>query len=313
MLFKTDFIKAAFSRRPRKTPCLPPLGVDISASAVHTLQLNADGTHILGWNEAPIAEGAVVSGRIIQATPVTTALRTACTPEHGHFSRSARIALPTQALLRQPLTLPDDLSPRDADLLALDAAAQLLRQPREAVYYEYFRDEGQDSSTLLAVRRDNIDERTRVLGEAGLVCATVDIEHYALLAGLATQIEDLENRSFCMTIAVLDLSGTALQILVLRENMLYQAGQLLVSLDQASIVAGVERLVQQYRMTYLSIDIERLIVEGMPEMIAQLTEAIGVESIAADPFMGLTPPPHGLPSADGWARACGLARRAVPC
>jgi hypothetical protein len=95
--------------------------------------------------------------------------------------------------------------------------------------------------------------------------------------------------------------------------MLYQAGQLLVSLDQASIVAGVERLVQQYRMTYLSIDIERLIVEGMPEMIAQLTEAIGVESIAADPFMGLTPPPHGLPSADGWARACGLARRAVPC
>lgn len=288
------------------------MGVDISASAVRALQLDAMGSTIRAWGEAPLREGAIAGGRIVQAAPVVAALQMV-REGMGRICHEARIAIPSTAVLQQKLDLATDLSPRDIDLLAWDAAAQLVRQPREAVYHDYFRDAADAPYTLLAARRDNVDERVTVLHDAGLRCSAADVDQYALLAGLATQIKDIENRLFCMTIAVLDLSGSALQILVLRENLLYQAEQFLGSLDRAAVIAGVERLVQQYRAAYFSVDIEVLIVEGMPEMIAPLSEALGIEAVAADPFLGLTPPSQGLPPADGWARACGLAKRALPC
>lgn len=304
-------LRTAFRRdawHARSASGIPPLGVDISASAVRALQLDTTGTLIRGWGVAELPAGAVAGGRVVQPDAVSAALRTALEPipQHDH---EIRIALPSKAVLQQKIDLPDSLSSRDADLLARDAAAQLTRQPREAVLHDYFREGAEGPYTLMAARRENVDERIAALTAAGIRCNAVDVEQYALLAGLANQIKDIEERLFCMTLAVVDLSGDALQILVLRENMLYQAEQFVTGRDPAALISGVDRLVQQYRAAYFSVDIEILIIEGMPEMVDRLSEALGIEAVAAAPFMGLTPPPQGLPPADGWARACGLARR----
>lgn len=170
----------------RRSPSL--IGLDIGSSAIKAVELEATrrGYRVAAAGSAPLEEGAIVDGVIVEGDAVAEAIRVACASRRFRARNVAAAVGGGSALIRK-IRVPrmsdseldesihwefDQHVPFDVEEVALDYRV-LDTTPDE---------EHRDTMDVLlvAAKKDRIVERTRVIERAGLAAAVIDIDALAL-------------------------------------------------------------------------------------------------------------------------------------
>ena len=170
----------------RRSPSL--IGLDIGSSAIKAVELEATrkGYRVAAAGSAPLEEGAIVDGVIVDGDAVAEAIRAACASRRFRARTVAAAVGGGSALIRR-IRVPrmsdseldesvhwefDQHVPFDVEEVALDYRV-LDTAPDE---------ERRDTMDVLlvAAKKDRIVERTRVIERAGLAAAVIDIDALAL-------------------------------------------------------------------------------------------------------------------------------------
>lgn len=167
----------------------PVLGIDIGASAIHLVELAAPGWPLQVRHVAsePLPAGTLRDACIAQPEAAAEALQRALRSS-GTRLRDAALALPSGAVMKKRVSLPDLLHEDDLEAEVDAEAAAGLPFPREEIGIDYAvlgpsaGQPGYVDVMLVAARRERIDERVDLATAAGLRPRIVGLESEALMA-----------------------------------------------------------------------------------------------------------------------------------
>jgi len=161
------------------------IGVDLSASAVKTLELSGSIEVPLIEQSVivPLAEGAMVDNALVNFDGVAQALRAAISQHHGGAKRLA-FALPDAVVMMKTVTLAALESEREFEELVLMEAARFVPFPLEEVALDWeITGPGHLEETvevfIVAARRDRVDELVALADAVGVEPAVVDVASLA--------------------------------------------------------------------------------------------------------------------------------------
>lgn len=161
------------------------IGVDLSASAVKTLELSGSVEVPLIEQSVivPLAEGAMVDNALVNFEAVTQALRTAISQHHGGVKRLA-FALTDAVVMMKTVTLAALESEHEFEELVMMEAARFVPFPLEEVALDWqIMGPGHLEETvevfIVATRRDRVDELVALADAVGAEPAVVDVASLA--------------------------------------------------------------------------------------------------------------------------------------
>lgn len=161
------------------------IGVDLSASAVKTLELSGSVEVPLIEQSVivPLAEGAMVDNALVNFEAVTQALRTAISQHHGGVKRLA-FALTDAVVMMKTVTLAALESEHEFEELVMMEAARFVPFPLEEVALDWqIMGPGHLEETvevfIVAARRDRVDELVALADAVGAEPAVVDVASLA--------------------------------------------------------------------------------------------------------------------------------------
>ena len=172
------------------------IGVDLSASAVKTLELSGSIEVPLIEQSVivPLAEGAMVDNALVNFDGVAQALRAAISQHHGGAKRLA-FALPDAVVMMKTVTLAALESEREFEELVLMEAARFVPFPLEEVALDWeITGPGHLEETvevfIVAARRDRVDELVALADAVGVEPAVVDVASLAWQRALVRGSEE---------------------------------------------------------------------------------------------------------------------------
>lgn len=323
---------------------VPLLGIDISPAGIRIIELSQlrDGWRVEHFCRRALPHGAIREGSIVNPDQVAEALADAIR-ECGSRLRHAALALPSGLVIRKILNLPDDLSDDELELQVEADAAQSLPFALDELSLD-FGVIGPSAAApesmevlLVAARREKIDERLSLVKAAGIRPLIVDVESQAFIAAMALQ-QAADQEQPQGSSALLHVGRDTSQFTVFNRELVVFERELAVGLHKfeqevsrhpeqanaaldafhAVICQEIRRAQQLYATTAEHEEIARLVLAGPAEKLSRLPAAImeklGLSSLLANPFKGMTCSPavdQGVLHADASAClvACGLAMR----
>ncbi len=165
----------------------PLVGVDISSSSIHVVELAQD--KLGGWvlercARTSLLGGWVEEGKMQCANEVAHALKRLLT-QCGTRTKHAAVALPQSCVITKKIILPGCLSASELEVQVEAEASQYLPFPLDEVSLDFCVmgtnvDNTADVDVLLvATRKEKVQERRDVVAMAGLAPVVVDVESYA--------------------------------------------------------------------------------------------------------------------------------------
>ncbi|PMR76149.1 type IV pilus assembly protein PilM [Billgrantia endophytica] len=192
------------------------IGVDITSETIKLIELRQAGSHhqIDSYAVAPLREGAVVERRIRDMDDVADALRRAVERARPS-SKHTVAAVPGSAVITKTLTLPASLNDDEIEARIRLESDKHIPFPFSQVAFDFQRlghdspHAGQQDVLLTACRRQDVDQLTEALTQAGLTPAAVDVETFAMeraFKELRHQLPPVGTGEDC--IALVDIGAT---------------------------------------------------------------------------------------------------------
>lgn len=280
----------------------PVLGVDIGAAGIHLVELAAPGWPLKIRHVAsePLPQGALRDTGIAQPEVVGEVLRRVLRAS-GSRLRDAALALPSAAVMKQVLSLPDHLHEDELEAEVDAEAGASLPFPREELGMDFVRlgptsgQPGYVDVMLVAARRERIDERIELALSAGLRPRIIDLESHALGAAIGLA-EATRTRDAARPVAVLAIEADRSRCLFLiGDTLLYERelGQLPPRNDADAcelLCQEFNRVVQLFCASTTHLAPVHLYLLGQlpPGLSSALAQASGIGITVPDPLLGMT-------------------------
>lgn len=214
----------------------PLLGIDIVASGIRVIELAQSGKRVQVEHYAieALPHGALRDDSILQFDQVADALRRAL-KKSGSRCRTAALALPSGSVISKTLSLPANLSEAEIDLQIEVEASQSLPFALDEISLDYgvigpsATTPGANEISLVAARKDKINERLALAEAAGIKPVVMDIEAHAARAAMANVLmrdtgllrDDIALER--QTVALLQIGSETSSLTVLQgQRMLYE-------------------------------------------------------------------------------------------
>lgn len=238
-----QLIKKLF-RRP-----LPPLlGLDISTSGVRLLGLDATARGVLVrfCAQAPLPQGAVAEGVVVDTDVVSRAVADAVRRAGGK-RHDVALAVPGSQVISRQIAMPVDFSDADIEQQITLESDQYIPYPIDDVYFDFVvlgpnaRNPQTADVLLIVARSEVVDRRLDVVTGAGLQAAVVDVEAYALESAFALIAPQLPATARSGMTAMVDIGASHTTLNVM------QGGATVFTREQSF---GGEQLLQQIQDRY---------------------------------------------------------------
>ena len=174
-----------------------PIGLDIGSSAVRAVQLEqrrGDTLTLTRYGEVPLPPGAVVDGDVVEPTVVAEALRELW-GRAGLRQRAVAVGLASQRVTVRQIDLPELPDAELADAVRLQAQDQLPIPVDQALLdhvvverYVVGDDRRNVRVLLVAAEREMVDRLLTAVTVAKLRPVVVDLDAFALIRSLATDL-----------------------------------------------------------------------------------------------------------------------------
>lgn len=302
------------------------LGVDLNAASVNLVELSRrkTGFYLKGFAKIPLPPDAIVAHTIQDSAAVSAALKLALTEVQTSTTHAA-IALPATLVISK--TLQVDATLRDEELEAymqLEVAASI-PYPVDEVYRDFCvlgldeKDLSKATILLVAARRQSVDSRIRVLKDAGLHVAYVEVQSFVL----ERMVNYLNSLQFMgKTIAVVEINAPTVTFNVVHNGYaIYsreEPGINLGALEIESLLPLLRRFIQWFLSSGYSESIDKILFMDAKGYLAdgydRMTESLSIPCTVMDPFqnMPLSISPLPLPVVkSSLSIACGLALRGI--
>lgn len=209
------------------------IGLDISSTSVKLVELSrvGDGYQVESFAVKPLPSGAVVEKNINNVELVADTIRQVVTMAKPK-TKDAAVAVAGSAVITKEIDMPVGLTDEALESQITIEADQYIPFPLDEVALDFEvqgqKDEesGQMQVLLAACRRENIESRTEVLEQAGLMPKVVDIEAYTLerISPLVVNDWDIEGSQY---VAIMDIGATVTTLSVLHNyQIIYTREQL---------------------------------------------------------------------------------------
>ena len=315
----------------------PVLGIDVSPGAIRIMELVREGK---GLRVAHVAQeslppGALRDGGFAQMDLLTESLRRGL-KSSGTRLRTAAMALPSGAIIKKMLTLPESLYEEELEMQVETEASQALPFPIDEISLDFAivgpssTNDGYVDVMLVAARKERIDERITLAEAAGLRPLVIDLESQVTTAAL-TLVESQARLDRNQPVALLQLGSEGSHCAVMLNDLVIFERDLGLSLprsDQEKSRAAVEslkeslcqelmRALQLFATSTPYAGVARVYIAGSTQMMGAdlasfVHRRVGMEVSLPDPFAGMHLPPadiHLHENSPAWLVACGLALR----
>jgi type IV pilus assembly protein PilM len=208
------------------------LGVDISATAVKVLQLQAMGSgyQISAYASTPLNKGVLVNGVIENLPGVVDALER-CLTRAGVHAKHVALAMPTQAVTTRVLVFPAEY-PEQYIYEQIEADAHLhIPFPLEEVRFDFTKIGPNKNPVdvdvlLVAARREQVDGRINAVESVGLLVDIVDIESHCIQRCVAQYATSMPKQGKGLVLAHFDIGASTTTLTVVQDDeILFQREQ----------------------------------------------------------------------------------------
>jgi type IV pilus assembly protein PilM len=202
----------------------PVLGVDISSSSVKLLELSQHGGQfrVESYAVQALPPNAVVEKNITEVDGVREAVESVVKRSKTKL-KAVAVAVAGSAVITKVIDMPGGQSDDVLEEQILDQADQYIPYPLDEVALDFEVLGEAETGTeqvevlLAACRRENVDMRVEVLGEAGLIPKVVDIEAYCMERAFNLVADSLEDHGDQL-VAVVDIGSSVTTMSVLLEG-----------------------------------------------------------------------------------------------
>lgn len=202
------------------------LGMDISASAVKLVELNANGKNgyrLDRYAVEVLPKDAVTDGNISDLDKVAECVRKAW-QSLKTTTRNVALALPTSAVITRKIIVPNDLHEEELASQVENEAGQYIPFAIEEVNLDYqvigpapnMPDELE--VFIAASKRDRVDDRVAVAEAAGLKALVMDTEGLAAQSAYELVRARLPDEGKDKLVALIDVGATTLRLSVLKND-----------------------------------------------------------------------------------------------
>jgi type IV pilus assembly protein PilM len=223
------------------------IGLDISSTSVKLVELSTNGAgyQVESFAIKPLPKGAVVEKNINDVDAVAETIRQVISQARSK-SKDAAVAVAGSAVITKIINMPAGLSDDALESQITIDADQYIPFPLDevAIDFEVLGQEDEESGQmqvlLAACRRENIELRTEVLEQSGLIPKVVDIEAYAIERISPFIVGDWEVDGDQL-VAIIDVGATVTTLSVL------QGGQTIYTREQ---LFGGNNLTEEIQRRY---------------------------------------------------------------
>lgn len=203
----------------------PLLGLDISSTAVKLLELSQSGSRyrVESYAVEPLPLNSVIEKTISDVEAVGEAIKRAV-KRSGTKTKNAAVAVAGSAVITKVISMPASLTDEDmASQIELEAD-QYIPYPLEEVNIDFEvigksdNDDERIDVLLAASRSENVDVRIAACEIGGLKAAVVDVEAYAMENAAELLADELPEKGFGKTVAIIDIGATMTTLSVLHDN-----------------------------------------------------------------------------------------------
>jgi len=321
-------ISSLLGRRPAST-----LGLDIGTSSLKLVEIESRGRtkRLKHCERASLGSGWVVDGRIENPHEVSVAIR--CLIEKtGTKTRQVALALPASAVITRQVFIPTGLTELETEQQVEMESRQSIGFPLEELYVDFCADgvlshrPDKVAIQIVGTRRERIED-LRTLGDrSGLEPVVVEIQTASLSRAMARVLRWAPPSSADAIYLLLKWGTSSVSTQAFQNfEPIYLHSQLCTPSQHPhktdSLVQDIKNGLQQFlgspqsgRVAGLYLAGGIALTDGISEQAAQATQ---IPCYLLDPFAGLALH-QGLDrqavrkDAAHYARACGLALRALP-
>ena len=321
-------ISSLLGRRPAST-----LGLDIGTSSLKLVEIESRGsTKLLKHCErAPLDHGWVVDGRIENPHEVSLAIR-GLIDKTGIKTRQVALALPSSAVITRQVFIPTGLTELETEQQVEMEARQSIGFPLEELYVDFCA-EGVLSDwpdkvaiQIVGTRRERIEDLRALCDHSGLEPVVVEIQTASLSRSMARVLRRAPSSSVGAIYLLLKWGTSTVSTQAFQNcETIYlhsqTASQSQHPHNTEALLQDIENGLQQFLGSPQSGRVEGLYLAGGMSLTdgisEQATQATQIPCCVLDPFEGLALH-QGLDrqavrkDAAHYARACGLALRALP-
>ena len=203
----------------------PILGIDISSTSVKILELSRSGGRyrVESYGVEPLPPGAVVENHIHEVEVVGDAIRRVVNRSKTK-AKQAAVAVAGSAVITKTIEMSSALSENELESQISVEADQYIPYSLDEVALD-FEVQGPSKSNpemsqvlLAACRSENVELREDVCDLAGLECAVIDVEAYAMERAFELVTGQLKGNTNELTVAIVDIGATMTTLSVLSEG-----------------------------------------------------------------------------------------------
>jgi type IV pilus assembly protein PilM len=321
-------ISSLLGRRPAST-----LGLDIGTSSLKLVEIESRGRtkRLKHCERASLGSGWVVDGRIENPHEVSVAIR-GLIEKTGTKTRQVALALPASAVITRQVFIPTGLTELETEQQVEMESRQSIGFPLEELYVDFCADgvlshrPDKVAIQIVGTRRERIEDLQALCDRSGLEPVVVEIQTASLSRAMARVLRWAPPSSAGGIYLLLKWSASSVSTQAFQNfEPIYLHYQLCTPSQHPhktdSLVQDIKNGLQQFlgspqsgRVAGLYLAGGIALTDGISEQAAQATQ---IPCYLLDPFAGLALH-QGLDrqavrkDAAHYARACGLALRALP-
>jgi type IV pilus assembly protein PilM len=223
----SEFNEKLFASLDFLKPKDPPLiGLDISASAVKMVEIEAAGKgayRVERYVIEPLPKDSVVDGNIANFDAVSEALKV-CWKRMGTRIKNVAMALPTAAVISKKVILAGNQREDDMELQVQSEANQYIPFTLEEVNLDFqvlgpAPNSVEEVEVLIAAsRKEKIEDRVAIAQSAGLKVVVMDVESYAAQGAFELIQGQLRGASDNPVYAIVDVGSTMTRLTLLNKD-----------------------------------------------------------------------------------------------
>lgn len=205
----------------------PPLvGLDISASAIKMVEIDATGKgmyRVERYTIEPLPKDSVVDGNITNFDAVSDALKV-CWKRMGTRIKNVAMALPAAAVITKKVILPGNQREEDMEFQVQSEANQYIPFNLDEVNLD-FQVVGQSPNSpdevevlIAASRKEKIEDRIAVAQAAGLKTIVMDVESFAMQTAFELIKGQLKASSENPVYGIVDVGSTMMRMTLLNKD-----------------------------------------------------------------------------------------------
>jgi Tfp pilus assembly PilM family ATPase len=258
-----------------KKTLTPMCGVDICDTAIYLLGLqHGSGRYRVSTAmRLPLAAGIVVGLQIQQPAALIEALKQLAHQREGVAIGAVAVSIPAAAAITKIIPFAENLADREIEQHLIGQLPHYLNISAETVYFDYERFTQPENSTpsalrLVAVRREEVDQRVSLFQAAGWSVTAVDIEPLTLERAAQWLISPQEQQQM---LGILHVTGGIATFYVLYH------GQLIfnrMELYHSNLSTALQHLWQWFSLTKPAAQLDKLLLSGEASLLTQLQQQI---------------------------------------